>query len=69
MENPDWIFAGNFFFESLGKFMFTSAMGISRLFPSPGSAPAAVEVAGSLAFIYACCHLHHCHSPNPSSLA
>lgn len=70
METSDEIFAGDLMFSGAwGSFIFTSAVGISRLIPSPGSAPAAVEVAGSLAFVYACCHLNHCHSSNANSLA
>lgn len=71
MEVPDQIFAGDLFvfLRAWGSFIFTSAMGISQLFSSSGSAPTAVEVAGSLAFIYACCRLNHCHSSNVSSLA
>lgn len=50
METSDEIFAGDLgFLRAWGSFIFTSAVGISRLFPSPGLAPTAMEVAGSLA--------------------
>lgn len=71
METADQTFAGDLFvfLRAWGSFIFTSVMGISWLFSSSGSAPTAVEVAGSLVFMYACRHLHHCHSTNVSRLA
>lgn len=69
--NPQSGFCCRFicFLRARGSFISTSAMGVSWLFLIPGPAPTAVEVAGSLAFIRACCHFNPCHSSNASSLA
>lgn len=69
--NPQSDFRCRFisFLRAWGNFISTFAMGVSWIFLIPGLAPTAVEVAGSLAFIHACCHFDPYHPSDASSLA